>query len=318
MTCFRPRLISLDPSFTSVAAISTLQINLGNLCNLACIHCHHGASPQGAAMMEPGVMERIAAILARQGDLTLDITGGAPELHPDFRLLIEMTTGLAKKRILRSNLVVMTEPKMAWLAPFCRDHEIAITASLPCYEQENVDAQRGDGVYGKSIQALQLLNRLGYGSDLELNLVYNPGGRFLPAAQGSLESAYRKELSARYGILFSNLYTITNAPVGRFRDMLARDGKLESYQKLLESSFNPAAAAEIMCRSLLSIDWQGVVYNCDFNQALGMNLCRVDGAPLTVFDLQPEAMAQKEIMFGAHCYSCTAGEGSSCSGALAA
>jgi radical SAM/Cys-rich protein len=318
MSCFRDRLVSLDPSFATIAAISTLQVNLGNHCNLACSHCHQAASPQGTAMMQRRVMERIAAILAQQHDLTVDITGGAPELHPDFRLFVEMTEGIAKKRILRSNLAVMTEPGMEWLADFCRKRNIAITASLPCYLQENVDAQRGDGAYIKSIQALQMLNRLGYGSELELNLVYNPGGRFLPPAQGSLESAYREELSARFGIRFSNLYTITNAPVGRFRDMLARDGKLESYQQLLEKSFNPAAAGAVMCRSLLSIDWQGIVYNCDFNQALGINLCNEIGTPLTVFDLQPERLAHGKIIFGAHCYCCTAGEGSSCSGALAA
>ena len=318
MTCFRDRLVSLDSSFATAGSCSTLQVNLGDLCNLACAHCHHGASPQGTTMMQRSVMERIAAILAQQHDLTLDITGGAPELHPDFRLFIEMTAGLAKKRIVRSNLVVMTEPGMHWLAPFCRRHKLAITASLPCYLQENVDGQRGAGVYSKSIEALQLLNRLGYGSELELNLVYNPGGPFLPPSQRSLEGAYRQELLARFGIHFSNLFTITNAPVGRFREMLARDGRLERYLALLESSFNPAAAGEVMCRSLLSIDWQGVVYNCDFNQALGMHLCTEDGAALTVFDLHPETMAPGEIMFGAHCYCCTAGEGSSCTGALAA
>jgi radical SAM/Cys-rich protein len=318
MTSFRDRLVSLDSSFATAGTCSTLQVNLGNLCNLACAHCHHGASPQGTTMMQRSVMERIAAILAQQRDLTLDITGGAPELHPDFRRFIEMTAGLAKKRIVRSNLVVMTEPEMHWLAPFCRHHTLAITASLPCYLPENVDGQRGAGVYRKSIEALQLLNRLGYGSELELNLVYNPGGPFLPPSQGGLESAYRQELLARSGIRFSNLFTITNAPVGRFREMLAREGKLERYLALLESSFNPAAAGEVMCRSLLSIDWQGVVYNCDFNQALGMHLCTEDGAALTVFDLHPETMTPGEIMFGAHCFCCTAGEGSSCTGALAA
>jgi radical SAM/Cys-rich protein len=268
--------------------------------------------------MQLSIMERISAMLAQQPGLTLDITGGAPELHPDFRLFIDMTAGIAAKRILRSNLVVMTEPEMQWLAPFCRRQQLAVTASLPCYLQENVDGQRGTGVYSKSIEALQMLNRLGYGSELELNLVYNPSGPFLPPAQGSLESAYREELSVRYGIVFSNLFTITNAPVGRFREMLAREGRLESYQLLLEASFNPAAAGAVMCRNLLSIDWQGIVYNCDFNQALGMNLCNEAGAPLTVFDLQPGGLAQKEIIFGAHCFCCTAGEGSSCTGALAA
>ena len=318
MTCFRDRLIALDPSFATVDSCNTLQVNLGDLCNLACVHCHHAASPQGTTTMQRSVMERIAAILARQPGLTLDITGGAPELHPDFRLFIEMTDGIAVKRILRSNLVVMTDPGMPWLAPFCRRHKLAVTASLPCYLQENVDGQRGAGVYSKSIEALQILNRLGYGSELELNLVYNPGGPFLPPSQGSLESAYREELRARFGIEFSNLFTITNAPVGRFRELLARDGTLERYLTLLENSFNPAAAGEVMCRSLLSIDWQGVVYNCDFNQALGIHLCNEDGTPLTVFDLQPETMASGEIMFGAHCFCCTAGEGSSCGGALAA
>jgi radical SAM/Cys-rich protein len=193
---------------------------------------------------------------------------------------------------------------------------VTITASLPCYLEDNVDSQRGSGVYRKSIRVIKELNSLGYGSEIELNLVYNPGGRSLPPSQSELEAAYKKELLARHGITFSTLYTITNAPVGRFREQLEKEGKLEGYIRLLTERSNPAAAGSIMCGTLISVDWQGYLYNCDFNQATGMNLTGKDGTPLTVFDIEPGFMDGHEIMFSGHCYCCTAGEGSSCTGAL--
>jgi radical SAM/Cys-rich protein len=313
---FREWISRIDPGYTKISEVKTLQVNLGDLCNLSCTHCHQSASPLGSRIMSREVMEKIAGFLSRDSGITLDITGGAPELHPDFRYFMELTSETAAKRILRSNLAVMAEPGMEWLPEFCRTQGVTITASLPCYLEDNVDSQRGNGVYLKSIRVIRELNRLGYGREIELNLVYNPGGRFLPPSQRELEAAYKVELFNRHGIIFSTLYTITNAPVGRFREQLEKDGKLESYLRLLAESCNPSAAGSIMCCSLISVDWQGYLYNCDFNQATGMNMTGEDGAPLTVFDSNPGLLDGREIMFGGHCYCCTAGEGSSCSGAL--
>lgn len=314
---FRDCLMTIDSGCTKIAEINTLQANLGNLCNLSCSHCHQEASPQGQRLMSRDVLKRLVDILDAYPDLTLDITGGAPELHPDFRYFIELTEGKAVKRILRSNLAVMEEPGMEWLPEFCANQKLSITASLPCYLEDNVTAQRGNGTYSKSISAIKKLNSLGYGKELELNLVYNPGSAFLPPSQNKLETAYRKELQERHAILFSSLFTITNAPVGRFRKMLENDGNLECYLNLLTDNFNPDTAGSIMCRSLLSIDWQGVLYNCDFHQAVGRHMVKPDGSPLTVFDLNLSLLTGEEILFADYCYCCTAGEGSSCSGALA-
>jgi radical SAM/Cys-rich protein len=245
------------------------------------------------------------------------MTGGTPEMHPDFRQFVESTAGLSPRRILRSNLTVMDEPGREWLPEFCREQGLVITASLPCYLEDNVDRQRGEGVHRRSIAVLQELNSLGYGRELELNLVYNPGGRFLPVGQEQLEAAYRKELGERYGITFNRLYTITNAPIGRFGGELRAEGNHDGYLNLLASHFNPQTAATIMCRTLISVDWQGFLYNCDFNQVLGLTICGDDGAPLTIASLARGMLPGREIRFAQHCYCCTAGEGSSCSGALA-
>jgi len=313
---FKDRLQEINPEYLTVATLQTLQVNLGNRCNISCSHCHQEASPAGERIMGREVMEQIAALLAASRGLTLDMTGGTPEMNPDFRYFVEITAGLAEKRILRSNLTIMTEPERGWLPGFCRDQGLVITASLPCYLEENVDRQRGKGVHGGSIAALRLLNGLGYGTELELNLVYNPGGRFLPGNQAELEAAYRKELLERYDITFTRLYTITNAPLGRFGRQLEREGKLDSYMNLLVSGFNPLAAAHIMCRTMVSIDWQGFLYNCDFNQVLGLRILGADGRPLTVSDLESAMLQGSSITFADHCYCCTAGEGSSCTGAL--
>jgi radical SAM/Cys-rich protein len=315
---FRERIDAVDPSFTSFERLQTLQVNLGDICNLACSHCHVGASANGSRVMGREVMAKIAAALRNHPGLTLDITGGCPEMNPDFRFLVDETEGLSPRRILRSNLTIMTEPGMEWLPQFCRDRRLVITASLPCYLEENVDRQRGAGTYDRSIRALRELNSLGYGGDLELNLVYNPGGPFLPSSQQELESAYREELARRFGIVFHSLFTITNATVGRFRDELEAKGGLERYTNLLATRFNPEAAAGMMCRTMVSVDWRGVLYDCDFNQVLEMPLRREDGTPLWLDDLAEAATAGREILFGGHCYCCTAGEGSSCTGALAA
>jgi radical SAM/Cys-rich protein len=313
---FKDRLQAVNPTYETFESLQTLQVNLGNLCNLHCSHCHVNASRRGTAIMEPEVMAQIARLLSRHPGLTLDITGGCPEMNPNFRFLIEKTAGLTPRRLLRSNLAIMAEPGWEWLAEFCRAQELTIVGSLPCYLEENVDRQRGEGVYQQSIAVLKRLNALGYARELELNLVYNPGGDFIPGAQQGLEKAYKTELFARHGIVFNHLFTITNAPIGRFREDLEAAGTYAEYLQLLARRFNPATAGNIMCRTLISVDWQGKIYNCDFNQALGMPMTADDGTEITLAELDDQGMNGKKICLAQHCYCCTAGEGSSCTGAL--
>ncbi len=316
VAAFKERLRDINPLYITFDTLRTLQLNLGNLCNLSCSHCHVGASPQGKRVMGEDVMTKIANFLARKPGLVLDVTGGCPELNPHFRFLVEKTAGLSPRRIVRSNLTIMTEPGMEWLPEFYRRHRLVITASLPCYLEENVERQRGKGVYAKSITALKILNGLGYGDTLELNLVYNPGGDLVPGSQKSLEAAYKNELRERYGIRFNNLYTITNAPIGRFREYLETQGAYDRYLNLLATSFNPDTAGNIMCRTLVSVDWKGFLYNCDFNQAIGLPITGDDGSILKIDDLDNAARSGNELFLAQHCYCCTAGEGSSCTGAL--
>ncbi|MDD2735465.1 MAG: arsenosugar biosynthesis radical SAM protein ArsS [Desulfuromonadaceae bacterium] len=313
---FKDRLQAVNPDYETFKSLQTLQVNLGNLCNLHCTHCHVDASRRGTEVMRTVVMDQIAEFLARHPGLTLDITGGCPEMNPDFRYLIERTEGLATRRMLRSNLAIMAEPEWEWLPEFCRSHELTIIGSLPCYLEENVDQQRGNGVYHKCIRVLKRLNFLGYGTDMELDLVYNPGGNFVPGSQQELEAAYKTELSVTHGIVFNHLFTITNAPIGRFRKHLEATGTFPDYLRMLEGRFNPEAAGNIMCRTLLSVDWQGTIYNCDFNQALGMPITAGDGSEITISELDDAGMIGMQIDLAQHCYCCTAGEGSSCTGAL--
>jgi radical SAM/Cys-rich protein len=313
---FKDRLQAVNPEYETFESLQTLQVNLGNLCNLHCSHCHVDASRSGTEVMGVGVMEQIARFLTRHPGLTLDITGGCPEMNPHFRHFIEQTEGLAPHRLLRSNLAIMAEQGWEWLPEFCRSHELTIIGSLPCFLEENVDRQRGDGVYQKNVHVLKRLNSLGYGTELELNLVYNPGGDFVPGSQDDLEAAYKAELAARHGIVFNHLFTITNAPIGRFLERLEADGTYTDYLRLLAGRFNPEVAESIMCRTLISVDWQGKIYNCDFNQALGMPVTADDGAEITIAELEDGAMNGKKIRLAQHCYCCTAGEGSSCTGAL--
>lgn len=317
IAAFKERIREISPVFTGFDALKTLQVNLGNLCNQSCLHCHVKASPQGGQIMGRKVMEKVIEALSRHRGATLDITGGCPEMNPDFRFLIEATEGSSPRRMLRSNLTIMTEPGMEWLPAFIAGHKLEVIASLPCYLEENVDRQRGKGVYRRSIEALKMLNALGYGNALELNLVYNPGGDFIPGSQQGLEAAYRKELRERHGIRFNSLYTISNAPIGRFRDQLDAQGAFDRYFNLLAASFNPRTAGNIMCRTLVSVDWQGRLYNCDFNQAMGLPVTDKDGEVLSIDDLDKAAGNGSELVLAQHCYSCTAGEGSSCTGALA-
>ena len=315
---FSNRLKNINPEFLTFDSLKTLQVNLGDLCNMACAHCHVSASPSGAKKMTRDVAEKIVAVLTQNPGVTLDMTGGCPEINSQFRYLVEATDPLSLCRIVRSNLTVVTEPGMEWLADFYRQHRLVVCGSLPCYSAENVEKQRGSGVFDRSIAALKKLNSLGYGTELELNLVYNPGGPFLPGSQRDLEAAYRKELFENFDILFSNLYTITNAPIGRFRDYLEKKGAYETYINLLADRFNPETAGAIMCRTMVSIDWQGFLYNCDFNQVLGLPVKGRDGRSLTIDDLEEAARTGNRLELGQHCYCCTAGEGSSCTGSLAA
>ncbi len=295
-----------------------LQINVGKRCNQTCAHCHVNAGPGRSEVMTRETVNRIVEWLAQTDIPTVDITGGAPELNPNFRYLVESIKALAPTRhiIDRCNLTVLFEPQQDGLADFLAAHTVEIIASLPCYSAENVDAQRGNGVFDKSIAGLQKLNALGYGADedLPLNLVYNPVGPHLPSPQEQLEADYRRELKEHFGIVFNHLYTITNLPIARFAAYLRRSGQLEDYQRLLVNSFNPASVAGLMCRNTLNIGWRGEVYDCDFNQMLDMQWR--NGKPLFLWDIKPEQVVGRPILTGNHCFGCTAGAGSSCGGAI--
>jgi radical SAM/Cys-rich protein len=295
-----------------------LQLNLGKLCNLTCIHCHVNAGPKRREIITRETIDRILAWLARTDIETVDLTGGAPEMVPDFRYLIERLRELPRVKTIidRCNLTILLETGYEWLADFLVAHRLKVVASMPCYAPENVNAQRGDGVFDASIHALQLLNRLGCGrqEDLVLDLVYNPNGAFLPPDQTELESDYKRELKQHFDIDFHHLYTITNMPIARFASWLRHNGKLEAYMQLLIEAFNPASVAGLMCRDTLSIGWRGEVYDCDFNQQLGLGAGYQKS--LFLWDVDHTRLENMPIAVGSHCFGCTAGSGSSCSGAL--
>ncbi len=297
-----------------------LQINVGKLCNLTCVHCHVNAGPKRKEIMTRETIDRVIDWLAKTEIPIVDLTGGAPEMIPDFRYFIQRVKALEPPRhvIDRCNLTILLEPGYKDLAAFLARHKVEIIASMPCYSPANVDAQRGDGVFDGSIKALQLLNSLGYGAgvDLPLHLVYNPVGAFLPAPQAELEADYKRELLARFGIVFNKLYTITNLPIGRFAAYLRRNRKLDDYMELLINAFNPATIDGLMCRNTISVGWRGEVYDCDFNQQLGMQWKNPDASPLFLWELDPDKINDREIMTGDHCFGCTAGAGSSCGGAI--
>jgi len=299
-------------------AVTTLQVNVGKLCNLACHHCHVEAGPKRTEKMDGRTAERVIELLAANpGVTTLDLTGGAPELNESFRFLVLGARALDRSVIDRCNLTVFFEPGQEATPAFLAENEVAVVASLPCYSKENVEKQRGKNVFDRSIQALRWLNRLGYaqpGSPLTLDLVYNPLGAFLPPAQEALQAKYREELGTLFGITFNRLMTITNMPIKRFADDLARRGKHEAYMSLLVNHFNPAAAPGLMCRSLLSIAHDGSLHDCDFNQMLDMPL---GGRGRTIHDVDDlGALAGERILTGSHCFGCTAGAGSSCGGTI--
>ena len=305
------------------ARTATLQVNIGLYCNQACTHCHVESSPRRTEMMDRRTVDRLLELLRTSGAgvRTVDITGGAPELNANFRHLVEGARRLGKEVIDRCNLTVLMEPGQEDLPAFLADQGVRVVASMPCYSAANVDRQRGPGVFERSIMGLRLLNERGYGregSGLTLDLVYNPGGAFLAPPQAKLEPAYKQELQEGYGIAFNSLLCLNNMPVKRFADQLHREGKLEEYMQLLLDSFNPGAVEGLMCRSLLSIGWDGAVYDCDFNQQLDMHIPRegAGGGSLTVFDLDDlDALAGRRIRTSSHCFGCTAGSGSSCGGA---
>lgn len=313
------RRVSLTP-----LAIDTLQVNLTKLCNQACRHCHVDASPARTEALSREGIERIVAILAAHPQIqTLDLTGGAPELHPDFDWLVERATALHRRVMVRHNLTVtfdghpQTGENKAYLPGFFARHRVEVVSSLPYYQALFTDKQRGSGVFGKSIDGLKRLNALGYGvegSGLLLDLVFNPVGPYLPAPQASLEADYKRVLLAQYGIVFNRLFTITNMPINRFALHLRKVGQYDSYMDKLVGAFNASAAGNVMCRSMVSVGPDGTLYDCDFNQQLNMPVQR-NARPLTIFDFDAEDLLARRIRVANHCFGCTAGAGSSCGGA---
>ncbi len=301
----------------------TLQVNLTKLCNQACLHCHVDSSPKRTEHLSRAGVERCLELLRLNPELeVLDLTGGAPELHADFRELVREARALDRTVIVRHNLTVTLDPhptsgaSMEDLPEFFAEQRVQLVSSLPFYEQYFTDKQRGRGVFGKSLESMRRLNALGFGiegSGLELILVYNPVGAFLPPSQEALEADYRAKLRAAHGLEFSQLFTITNMPINRFAEDLRRRGNYESYLQKLVSAFNPVAASNVMCRDLISVDWRGQVYDCDFNQMLELEV-EDAGTPLTIFDLDLARFGELPIRTAEHCFGCTAGSGSSCGG----
>ena len=299
--------------------IHTLQVNVGKLCNQTCQHCHVDAGPSRTEMMSRETMEIILTVLRRHPQITImDVTGGAPEMNPHFEYLVSESRTLGRTVIDRCNLTVFSVKGKSHLPRFLADHRVEIIASLPCYLEENVDQQRGKGVFTRSLDALRQLNALGYGHEgtgLVLNLVYNPLGAQLPPHQRELEEAYKDQLLSRFGIRFNHLYTITNMPINRFLNDLYAQGQYEAYMGLLIENFNPHSVEHVMCRGLLSVGWDGRLYDCDFNQMLDLPVAR--DLPQTIAEFDFEALARRPVVTGQHCYGCTAGAGSSCGGVLA-
>ena len=315
---FENTIANVDRQLLQFNELRTLQVNLGNRCNQSCSHCHVQAGPDGQKIMSLEVMKKIITFLQKHEGLVVDVTGGCPELNPEFKFFIDSICKYGSRVIVRTNMTIFFEPDMDWIAEWYSRRGVTLVASLPCYTEENVDKQRGEGVFEKSIAALKMLNELGYGyqEQLELNLVYNPGAEFLPGPQERLEADYKRELNEQYGIRFNKLFCITNAPIGRFKKYLKANGYFERYLQLLVDSFNPDAAENIMCRSLISVDYRGILYNCDFNQALGLAITDTNGMTATIEQLGDILSGDLEIITAEHCFCCTAGTGSSCTGSL--
>ena len=300
------------------SGISVLQMNVGKRCNQTCRHCHVDAGPDRTEVMTPDVVEACLRFLEGSDIPTIDITGGAPELHPAFRDIVRRARKMGRHVMDRCNLTITRLPNYQDLPEFLADHQVEIVASLPSFAARQTDAQRGAGVFDDSIAALRRLNELGYGvegSGLVLNLVTNPVGAFLPASQRSLEADWKRQLQRNHGVAFNRLYTITNMPISRYLQYLIDSGNLQGYMDKLVTAFNPATVDGLMCRTTLSVGWNGRLYDCDFNQMIELGTAR--DAPQTIFEATPATLADRPIMIGRHCFGCTAGGGSSCGGAIA-
>jgi len=318
MQSFTDRIRSNGAQFRR-RAVDILQVNLGRYCNLACIHCHVESGPTRTEMMSRDNVDAVLSFLAATEIPTLDITGGAPELHGDFDYLVESARQLGRRVLDRCNLTVIFEPGKDYLPEFFRRHGVELICSLPCYSIENVDKQRGKGTFDRSIRALQILNQLGYGqanSGLVLNLVYNPVGPYLPPPQEQLEQDYKRILSDQFGIVFNQLFCLTNMPITRYATHLKLRGEYDQYLDLLDRNFHAGTVDKVMCRDTISIGWDGWVYDCDFNQMLDLALTGKNGQRLHIASLSMAELAESSIQFGDHCYACTAGAGSSCGGTL--
>jgi radical SAM/Cys-rich protein len=298
--------------------LDTLQVNVGYRCNQSCFHCHVNAGPNRTEEMSAQVADVVLKFVERRRIATLDITGGAPELNANFRRLVTGARKLGAKVMDRCNLTILSEPGRADLAQFLAANRVEVVASMPCYLQDNVERQRGKGVFDGSIRGLQKLNALGYGRDpgLALNLVYNPQGPSLPPPQAALEADYKRVLGETYGIVFNKLFVLANMPIQRFGTMLINRGEFNGYLQLLQDAHLDANLDGVMCRNLISVDWRGFVYDCDFNQMLDLSLTRGDRERVHLSDLLDEDLADNPIRVAGHCYGCTAGQGSSCGGAL--
>ncbi len=306
--------ISLFPLMPTT--IEILQINLGKLCNQVCEHCHVDAGPDRKEIMTKEVLIQCLEAAKTPTIHTIDLTGGAPEMNPNFRWFVTALSVIGKKVIVRSNLTILTYKKYLDIPQFYADNSVTVVSSLPCYSKNNVDKQRGNGVFERSIQALQRLNEVGYGkegSGLELNLVFNSGGASLPPEQKTLELDYKRELKELFNIEFNSLYTITNLPISRFLDFLLKENKYEDYMNMLIESFSPIAAEGVMCRNTISVGWDGKLFDCDFNQMLEL---KVASSSSEIKDFNCEELSKRNIILGQHCYGCTAGAGSSCQGSL--
>jgi len=295
--------------------LQTLQLNIGRKCNQACRHCHVDAAPWRTEMMDEPTALRIGEWIQRHHPAVVDLTGGAPELSEFFRYFVETARAIGAEVIDRNNLTIIEETGYGWLPEYLAEHEVQVIASLPCYSAQNVNQQRGHGVFEKSISALKKLNAAGYGTKLPLHLIYNPLGPTLPGPQAELEADYKDVLGRDFSIVFNNLYTLTNQPIARFAEDLRKQGKWDEYLELLANSFNPATVDSLMCRTTLSVGYRGELYDCDFNQMLDMQM--TNGKPLYLWDIAPDYLEQRAIQTGVHCFACTAGCGSSCTGALA-
>jgi radical SAM/Cys-rich protein len=300
------------------SGIEIMQLNLGKMCNQTCKHCHVDAGPDRKEMMSRSTMQLCLDVLKNSDIAVVDLTGGAPELNPDFRWLVEQIKKLGKHVMVRCNLtIILANKRFNDLPEFFKQHQVEVVSSLPGFTQDRTDRQRGDGVFEDSIKALQMLNQVGYGqegSGLVLNLVYNPAGAFLPPSQVALEKEYKMELASRYGIVFNQLFAITNMPISRYLDYLLSSGNYSRYMDKLISAFNPASVQNLMCRNTLSVGWDGYLYDCDFNQMLDLKVCTENSQHISGFDF--ELLKNRNIVVKQHCFGCTAGEGSSCGGSL--